>query len=81
MISRAPHGARGLKFMKRYANGDVDACRAPHGARGLKYVAAVGDHRRHGRAPHGARGLKWTLNPVWEEAFKSRPARGAWIEI
>ena len=33
---RAPHGARGLKFVKA----DTNICyegRAPHGARGLKY--------------------------------------------
>ena len=46
-ISRAPHGARGLKYniLRDILNGL--ASRAPHGARGLKYPLAVGlDHRR-----------------------------------
>ena len=33
------------------------------------------------RAPHGARGLKFTYNDLLEIGEKSRPTRGAWIEI
>ena len=56
-MRRAPHGARGLKFLSEKAAAEK-AGRAPHGARGLKYglVPAHGYALR--RAPHGARGLK-----------------------
>ena len=33
------------------------------------------------RAPHGARGLKYTGHGTVIRGHKSRPARGAWIEI
>ena len=33
------------------------------------------------RAPHGARGLKFASDDDRQLAEKSRPARGAWIEI
>ena len=36
MPSRAPHGARGLKFEVDRDEQLVDDGRAPHGARGLK---------------------------------------------
>ena len=35
----------------------------------------------HGRAPQGARGLKSTGTRVKSEDGKSRPARGAWVEM
>ena len=38
--SRAPHGARGLKFDVGFDRGIIIS-RAPHGARGLKYKDAV----------------------------------------
>ena len=34
-----------------------------------------------GRALHGARGLKYNRNLPHPDKAKSRPARGAWIEI
>ena len=38
MRSRAPRGARGLKFIPAVlVNGTVQGSRAPRGARGLKY--------------------------------------------
>ena len=55
--SRAPQGARGLKFI-RPERLELDIGRAPQGARGLKYLAVnvrAGESRR---APQGARGLK-----------------------
>ena len=33
------------------------------------------------RAPRGARGLKWSLPQTPSNLFRSRPSRGAWIEI
>ena len=33
------------------------------------------------RAPRGARGLKFAAEIVQDEAWRSRPTRGAWIEI
>ena len=33
------------------------------------------------RAPHGARGLKSDGGDIWKQVYRSRPARGAWIEI
>ena len=42
-------------------------------------------HRREpcleGRAPHGARGLKFAIQTTKKFLHKSRPTRGAWIEI
>ena len=43
--SRAPHGARGLKFRRDGAAGAHDR-RAPHGARGLKYAGQRGHQER-----------------------------------
>ena len=34
-----------------------------------------------GRAPQGARGLKWLTDSEEVEELRSRPARGAWVEI
>ena len=34
-----------------------------------------------GRAPHGARGLKWQRDGMHHRMKRSRPTRGAWIEI
>ena len=36
---------------------------------------------KDGRAPHGARGLKYSIINAITAISKSRPARGAWIEI
>ena len=56
--SRAPRGARGLKFL---CNNTISSnvSRAPRGARGLKYNKTRKAERGHKRrAPRGARGLK-----------------------
>ena len=79
--SRAPHGARGLKYGLVPAHGYTLLGRAPHGARGLK-----SELRHHGdgiirRAPHGARGLKCLNQWISTKDVGSRPAWGAWIEI
>ena len=56
--------------------------RAPYGARGLKYEAEYrGDSCETGRAPYGARGLKCAALDFALLSLKSRPIRGAWIEI
>ncbi len=34
-----------------------------------------------GRAPHGARGLKSLLHKLKDCMVRSRPTRGAWIEM
>ena len=81
-MSRAPHGARGLKwfFNSWYIPGTNG--RAPHGARGLKYVE-----------PPMRQGYDFRSRPAWGAWIEittvlpstsmrmSRPARGAWIEI
>ena len=41
-MCRAPHGARGLKFISGAAYGVKDPGRAPHGARGLKFPLLAG---------------------------------------
>ena len=56
--------------------------RAPQGARGLKSLAwAPASRGASSRAPQGARGLKLPLSYRGLRLEKSRPARGAWIEI
>ena len=55
--------------------------RAPQGARGLKSTYYEDHLRDLGRAPQGARGLKSPASPATAAALRSRPARGAWIEI
>ena len=60
----------------------VSLGRAPHGARGLKWPSSSTNCTpSQSRAPHGARGLKWLMAVCPERIRKSRPARGAWIEI
>ena len=56
--------------------------RAPYGARGLKLRETRDlDELVTRRAPYGARGLKFGLRAEPVEPAKSRPIRGAWIEI
>ena len=78
--SRAPHGARGLKYLPT-RNPEIMASRAPHGARGLKFTVKHGLISTIGRAPHGARGLKFDIVRSELDTGLSRPTRGAWIEI
>ena len=61
--------------------GSLKPCRAPHGARGLKYACYRTLIKDFSRAPHGARGLKYPRTYSQASQNKSRPARGAWIEI
>ena len=82
MSSRAPQGARGLK----YCLFDLVLLilgRAPQGARGLK--SATREVRSTGfirRAPQGARGLKFReIVDLVDAGNGSCPARGAWVEI
>ena len=78
---RAPQGARGLK-LHLDKTAQLVRRRAPQGARGLKYDERAEAEEVLGRAPQGARGLKYEVdraNLVVLE--KSRPARGAWVEI
>ena len=58
MQSRAPQGARGLKFRLPFTRGRLSISRAPQGARGLKYNHIKTKVNATGRAPQGARGLK-----------------------
>ena len=55
--------------------------RAPQGARGLKFAETFAAAAGTGRAPQGARGLKYNMPSQMEHGSKSRPARGAWVEI
>ena len=80
--SRAPYGARGLKWLWVGLITQADDGRAPYGARGLKYT----DYDNNGqiisrRAPYGARGLKSIRACKLGTRSPSRPVWGAWIEI
>ena len=77
---RAPRGARGLKLHNEPLY-RVHS-RAPRGARGLKLFVDDDIAMPTGRAPRGARGLKSLGRSVSGHLrlFRSRPARGAWIE-
>ena len=77
---RAPHGARGLKYLYYFLLPLIIG-RAPHGARGLKFRRQHGQKCRPRRAPHGARGLKSGSGGRLTNRSVSRPTRGAWIEI
>ena len=55
--------------------------RAPRGARGLKCLWVFASDLAIRRAPRGARGLKYIMDGWQTWAMRSRPARGAWIEI
>ena len=57
------------------------SCRAPQGARGLKSASGCTRGAAAGRAPQGARGLKFFKVRHGNIAKRSRPARGAWVEI
>ena len=79
--SRAPHGARGLKYAVGQQYGGLSLSRPAWGAwieiqcfQGW-FLLIVS------RAPHGARGLKCHVVSVRALDVESRPARGAWIEI
>ena len=70
--------------MKSYSKYDALICdggRAPQGAGGLKYNARLQELHIAGRAPQGARGLKLMKQGRFKVSRKSRPARGAWIEM
>ena len=55
--------------------------RAPQGARGLKSRKSNNCGLSCSRAPQGARGLKFSLSSRVQPLPRSRPARGAWVEI
>ena len=81
VFSRAPLGARGLKYfgIDKWNYGYIG--RAPLGARGLKYLKGLAGQILGCRAPLGARGLKYGITIKTFSRYKSRPTRGAWIEI
>ena len=47
----------------------------------MKYCRELANQVIAGRAPQGARGLKCSLKAKGKTLDKSRPARGAWVEI
>ena len=57
--SRAPYGARGLKYQHGPGTAAPQQSRAPYGARGLKLGEDTSDAALARRAPYGARGLKY----------------------
>ena len=57
--SRAPYGARGLKYTTDDIAQNVNGSRAPYGARGLKCQDWKAKQPLNSRAPYGARGLKY----------------------
>ena len=80
LLGRAPRGARGLKWHAEPEGTGRDR-RAPRGARGLKWIILQQFRRVKRRAPRGARGLKFLWDGLSDAWNKSRPSRGAWIEI
>ena len=68
-----------LQFIK---SEDSQERRAPRGARGLKFYERQGlVGADPGRAPRGARGLKFEQVTDYDNLYKSRSSRSAWIEI
>ena len=74
--SRAPYGARGLKFgISLVVVGRVSR-RAPYGARGLKLGYVGNICTTISRAPYGARGLKY-VKQNWMRGPECRAPYGA----
>ena len=72
-----------MKFSTDAGISVQDIGRAPQGARGLKFPLKYWPvrHLAARRAPQGARGLKSRKSNSFARNCKSRPARGAWIEM
>ena len=80
--SRAPHGARGLKYyLLFFRNLYPTGSRPARGAWIEIKVVRMQTLLTPSRAPHGARGLKLLLLGILRINIWSRPARGAWIEM
>ena len=85
VISVASRPARGawveIECLRRAWN--AAKSRAPQGARGLKFLSVLWFYQVdiHRRAPQGARGLKSLVRHKAIRGRRSRPARGAWVEI
>ena len=78
--SRAPQGARGLKFFNAREWQAVNASRPARGAWVEISTAVPPERITCGRAPQGARGLKYRPLHHVQQHLRSRPARGAWVE-
>ena len=81
MVSRSPHGERGLKYEFHENIPGNGPCRSPHGERGLKLIPDDDGDVTCGRSPHGERGLKCEVRNRSKIQWRSLPPRGAWIEM
>ena len=80
-LSRAPYGARGLKFPGD-SQGEAGARRAPYGARGLKSEKPDNQNTsKESRPVWGAWIEILQVQQVSPDCKTSRPVWGAWIEI
>ena len=81
IVSRTPHGVRGLKFVCSFLSFASNSSHPAWGA-WIEIVQSVDTH--HGffsRTPHGVRGLKSEKTADDAHSAVSHPAWGAWIEI
>ena len=79
--SRAPYGARGLKYVKQMGRRCYAESRPVWGA--WIEIDEIFYHqgRKYRRAPYGARGLKFEQGLEKTRHRWSRPVWGAWIEM
>ena len=78
----APHAGRGDLNQRHKAGTEVRRVAPRPGGGDCKLGEHRTDKRRESRAPRGARGLKSLTIPLRDSSIsRSRPSRGAWIEI
>ena len=79
--SRAPQGARGLKYRKNTINSSLIR-RAPQGARGLKFDIVYDRFAAPESRPARGAWVEIAIPAISDvKRLSSRPARGAWVEI
>ena len=76
VVSRTPHGVRGLKFRVDVRHLVQVEGRTPHGVRGLKCQRQPHSGIGSGRTPHGVRGLKYGLCHRIHRPFAVAPRMG-----
>ena len=81
LISRSPHGERGLKY-STYVVSIRDHLSLPARGAWIEMAIAMTERlRTRRRSPHGERGLKYKMGILATFSAASLPARGAWIEL
>ena len=75
--------ARGgwIEMFPWLVNSDYIISPVPRGAGGLKYAFVLDGVGTWSPVPRGAGGLKFYKREKYKYIYKSRPARGGWIEI